>query len=95
MQFKKGGNMIKVLLKDGTFLTCDIYEDNKHGDSPILNYERIHCLLSGYEKEMVKFQTEMINGQFHSNNVLWYTIEHDNEYTYSYPREDGYGRDWC
>lgn len=85
--------MVKVLLKDGTYLECSIYETGQKGEYPIVNHERIQYLFGS--NNLINFQTEMINGRFHSTNVIWYSITHDNEYSYIYPREDGYMRDWC
>lgn len=80
--------MINVLLKDGTLLNCSIYESDKSGEYPILNHERINCLFikkgkkDNFKDGLINFQTEMINGKFHVNNVLSYEIIHNNEYTY-------------
>lgn len=88
--------MIAVELKDGTILNCSVYEADRKGELPILNHERINYLFSkNNANSIICFQTEMINGKFHRDNVNKYSIEHENEYSYDYPRSDGYMRDWC
>lgn len=82
--------MINVLLEDGTYLICSIYESDKSGEYPILNHERINYLFKKkpeFKDNFINFQTEMINGKFHPNNVIWYEITHDNEYNYTYPEQ--------
>jgi hypothetical protein len=92
--------MIKVTLKDGTILNCNIYETDKAGDYPIINHERINYLFNRVENKgsfieaMINFQTSIINGKFHPVNVESYEILHENKYSYEYPRADGYMRDW-
>jgi predicted acyl esterase len=77
----EGVYMIKVVLKDGTVLKCNIYENDKAGEHPILNHERINNLFSRldeniipFKEALINFQTEMINGKFHPANVESYEI---------------------
>lgn len=71
---------INVLLKDGTFLRCVIYENELPGEYPIVNKEIIKSKFEGdfvhenFGHDVIHFQTEMINGHFHPANVLWYEI---------------------
>jgi len=70
---------VQVLLKDGTYLKCVIYDgDDKY---PVIDKERIDELFSniriGHEnfmQELIHFQTDVINGKFHPANVLWYNV---------------------
>lgn len=72
---KKGVNMIRVELKDGTILNCSIYETGKQGEYPILNYYRIEYLFSlTGTNDYINFQTETIQGKFHPSNIVHYTI---------------------
>lgn len=86
--------MINVKLKDGTAINCTIFE--REGSIAIFNHERIDYLFSLKGVcDFIYFQTEMISGKFHPSNVVKYTINHENQYSYQYPRHDGYMRDWC
>jgi hypothetical protein len=71
--------MIKVLLKDGTFLDCVIFNEDGRA---IGNLKEIHERFSkefkpieNFKEDMIHFQTDYINGHFHPANVKWYTIE--------------------
>lgn len=85
--------MIRVELKDGTVLNCSVYGRDKIYKDPIINHETINNIFSG--NNFINFKTDMVDGEFHPSNVVKYVIEHENEYSYLYPRADGYGRDWC
>jgi hypothetical protein len=63
---------IEIILKDGMKLKCMIYETNNKGELPIIDVDRIHYKLSKDrigKDEYVYFQTEMINGKFHPQNI--------------------------
>lgn len=69
--------MLNVILKDGTLLKCVIFETGLPGELPIKDHGRINYLFDQKyreEKSYINFQTEMINGKFHPNNVLSYEI---------------------
>jgi hypothetical protein len=74
--------MVEVLLKDGTFLDCCIYETGNSGEFPIDDRDKIHKRFSkinrnheDFKKDCINFQTEYINGHFHPCNVKWYSVE--------------------
>lgn len=63
---------IEIILKDHTKLKCMIYETNKSGELPIIDVDRINYKLSKDrtgKDDYVYFQTEMINGKFHPQNI--------------------------
>lgn len=63
---------IEIILKDGMKLKCMIYETSNKGEMPIIDVDRINYILSKDrigEHEYVYFQTEMINGKFHPQNI--------------------------
>lgn len=75
---------VHVLLKDGTYLDCVIFDlsDMETGQAATNNEELIHELFSkenrshdNFRSEFVWFQTDYINGHFHPMNVLWYEIQ--------------------
>jgi hypothetical protein len=72
---------MKVLLKDGLFLDCVIYETGNSGEFPIEDQERIHDKFSrinknheNFKNDLICFQTDYIHGYFHPCNVKWYSI---------------------
>ncbi len=72
---------VRVLLKDGTFLKCVIFENDSNfvDQNCITNEEIINEKLcknrNKTNKDLVYFQTKYISGKFHPSNVLWYEIE--------------------
>ena len=77
---------IQVLLKDGTYLKCVIFDENisnrSIGDENIIHEKfrtdnkNIH---ENFMQELIHFQTSFINGHFHPANVLWYNIVESND----------------
>jgi len=67
-----------ILLKDGTFLKCVIFENDSIHQNCIIDEEIINQKLRFNEnrtnKDLVYFQTKYINGKLHPSNVLWYEI---------------------
>ena len=75
---------VRVLLKDGTYLECAIYETGVSGECSINNKEVINEKFSknniiNFKKDMINFQSAYINGKFHPHNVLWYAIIEDDD----------------
>lgn len=63
---------IEITLKDNTKLKCMIYETCNKGEYPIIDVERIMYKLSkdrASKDDFVYFQTEMINGKVHPQNI--------------------------
>jgi len=72
--------MIKIWLKDGTYLDCVIYENGESGQLPITHHNRIHFKFlkivnhENFKDGLIHFQSAMINGKLHANNVVHYEI---------------------
>lgn len=62
----------RILLKDGTFLRASIFGDLNINNESIQDVDLIHAKFLG--DKLIAFQTELINGHFHPENVLWYDI---------------------
>jgi hypothetical protein len=74
---------IHVLLKDGTYLNCvifdDIYKQRIDDIETIkLYFSKDYRCYDNFMQDMIWFQTQYINGHFHPCNVLWYEIQEVN-----------------